>query len=120
MEELERLKQENAELRQRIEAYESPFNFENATVIELEVDDNNNDVPSAKVVRLNQNEFINGGLYQSLITRHFKEVEEGIVLRMVANRMADAIEDAIENGHSTRKMLDSVGQWNKIVLDKND
>lgn len=120
MSELEKLKQENADLRQRIEIYEAPFNFDNATVIELEVDDKENDVPSAKVVRLNQNEFINGGLYHSLISRHFKEVEESIILRTIANRMAEAIEEAIENGQSSRKMLDSVGQWNKIVLEKND
>lgn len=121
MEELEKLKVENEELKSRLAAHEAPFDFGNGSSISIDVSDEgveNIDIESIKVARVNNFEFINGGLYHSLITRHFREVEESITLRTVANRMAEAIEHANSEGKASEKMLDSLSAWNMIILQK--
>lgn len=118
MSDIEEIKKENEFLKKRLEELERPFNFDNATVIEMEVEDPDDDVKVAKVVKLNNYEFINGSMYQSLISRHFKEIEESIALRAMANRMAESIEEAVENGNASAFMIDSLKNWNNIILNK--
>lgn len=114
----EELKKSNAELLQRIEFLQKPFDFESSLVIDLEVDDKENNVPKAKVVRLNNYEFINGFMYHSLISRHFSEISESIQLRMIANRMATAIEEEVSKNTASKNMIDSLSDWNNIILNK--
>lgn len=116
----EQLKNQNAELLQRIEFIQKPFDFEQSIVIELEVDDKENNIPKAKVVKLNNYEFINGFMYHSLISRHFEEISESMQLRMIANRMANSIEEAIKADcpHPPQNMIDSLNDWNNIILNK--
>ena len=116
----EELQKTNAELLQRIEFLQKPFDFDQSIVVELEVEDNDNSVPKAKIVRLNNYEFINGFMYHSLISRHFSEISESMQLRMVANRMANAIEKAVEDNcpPPPQNMIDSLADWNNIILNK--
>lgn len=116
--EIERLKKENAELLQRIEFLQKPFDFEESIVIDLEVEDKENNVPRAKVVRLNNYEFINGFMYHSLISRHFSEISESMQLRMIANRMAVSIEESVAEEKASKNMIDSLADWNNIILNK--
>lgn len=117
--ELERLKAENAELRQRISAHESPFDFENAITIGITVEDESSkDVRSAKILVVNDCEFVSAGIYQQLISKYFKEVEEGLVARSIASRMASSIEDAVSANSASNNMIDSLSDWNRIVVNK--
>jgi hypothetical protein len=116
--EVEELKKTNAELLQRIEFLQKPFDFEECIVIELETEDKENNVPKAKVVRLNNYEFINGFMYHSLISRHFSEISESIQLRMIANRMAVSIEEEVSKNTASKNMIDSLTDWNNIILNK--
>jgi hypothetical protein len=114
----EELQKTNAELLQRIEFLQKPFDFEESIVLELEVEDAENNVPKAKVVRLNHYEFINGFMYHSLISRHFSEISESMQLRMIANRMAVSIEEEISKQNASKNMIDSLADWNSIILNK--
>lgn len=114
----EELQKTNAELLQRIEFLQKPFDFESTVIVELEVEDKENNVPKAKVVRLNNYEFINGFMYHSLISRHFSEISESIQLRMIANRMAVAIEEEVSKQNASKNMIDSLADWNNIILNK--
>lgn len=114
----EELKKNNAELLQRIEFLQKPFDFDNSLVIELEVEDVENNIASAKVARVNGYEFINGFMYHSLISRHFGEISESMQLRAVANRMAVAIEEGMSNQTASKNMIDGLADWNNIILNK--
>lgn len=114
----EELKKNNAELLQRIEFLQKPFDFENSLVIELEVEDVENNIASAKVARVNGYEFINGFMYHSLISRHFSEISESMQLKAVANRMAVAIEEGVSSQTSSKNMIDGLADWNNIILNK--
>ena len=114
----EELKKNNAELLQRIEFLQKPFDFENSLVIELEVEDVENNIASAKVARVNGYEFINGFMYHSLISRHFNEISESMQLRAVANRMAVAIEEGVSSQTASKNMIDGLADWNNIILNK--
>ena len=114
----EELKKSIAELLQRVEFLQKPFDFENSIVIELEVEDVENNIPSAKVARINGYEFINGFMYHSLISRHFGEISESMKLKMIANRMAVSIEEEIAKETASKNMIDSLADWNNIVLNK--
>ena len=114
----EELKKNNAELLQRIEFLQKPFDFENSLVIELEVEDVENNIASAKVARVNGYEFINGFMYHSLISRHFSEISESMQLRAVANRMAVAIEEGVSSQTASKNMIDGLADWNNIILNK--
>lgn len=114
----EELKKNNAELLQRIEFLQKPFDFENSLVIELEVEDAENNIASAKVARVNGYEFINGFMYHSLISRHFNEISESMQLRAVANRMAVAIEEGVSSQTASKNMIDGLADWNNIILNK--
>lgn len=116
----EELKKNNAELLQCIEFLQKPFDFENALVIEFEVEDVENNIASAKVAKVNGYEFINGFMYHSLISRHFGEISESMKLRMIANRMAVSIEEAIKDNcqSASKNMIDSLTDWNNIILNK--
>jgi hypothetical protein len=114
----EELKKSIAELLQRVEFLQKPFDFENSIVIELEVEDIENNIPSAKVARINGYEFINGFMYHSLISRHFGEISESMKLKMIANRMAVSIEEEIAKETASKNMIDSLADWNNIVLNK--
>jgi hypothetical protein len=114
----EELKKSIAELLQRVEFLQKPFDFENSVVIELEVEDVENNIPSAKVARINGYEFINGFMYHSLISRHFGEISESMKLKMIANRMAVSIEEEIAKETASKNMIDSLADWNNIVLNK--
>lgn len=114
----EELKKNNAELLQRIEFLQKPFDFDNSLVIELEVEDVENNIASAKVARVNGYEFINGFMYHSLISRHFGEISESMQLRAVANRMAVAIEEGVSNQTASKNMIDGLADWNNIILNK--
>lgn len=114
----EELQKTNAELLQRIEFLQKPFDFEESIVLELEVEDAENNVPKAKVARLNNYEFINGFMYHSLISRHFSEISESMQLRMVANRMAISIEEEVSKQTASKNMIDSLADWNNIILNK--
>lgn len=113
-EEIENLKKENESLANRVKMLEAPFDFENASVIEIEIENIAEDVYSSRLARINNCEFVNGGLYMSLVSKHFKEVEENIYTRMLANRMAECIEEAKANGNASKNMLDSLNEWNKM------
>jgi hypothetical protein len=115
---IEELTKQNLELLQRVEMLSKPFDFENAVVIELEVDDAENNVPEAKVVKLNQYEFVNGHMYHSLISRHFREITDGMAMMTIGNRMATAIEEAVAENKASKNLIDSLDDWNKIVLNK--
>lgn len=114
----EELKKNNAELLQRIEFLQKPFDFENSLVIELEVEDTQNNIASAKVARVNGYEFINGFMYHSLISRHFGEISESMQLKAVANRMAVAIEEGVSSQTASKNMIDGLADWNNIILNK--
>ena len=114
----EELKKNNAELLQRIEFLQKPFDFENSLVIELEVEDVENNIASAKVARVNGYEFINGFMYHSLISRHFSEISESMQLKAVANRMAVAIEEGVSSQTASKNMIDGLADWNNIILNK--
>lgn len=114
----EELQKTNAELLQRIEFLQKPFDFEESIVVELEVEDKEDNVPKAKVVRLNKYEFINGFMYHSLISRHFSEISESMQLRMIANRMAVSIEEEVSKQTASKNMIDSLADWNNIILNK--
>jgi hypothetical protein len=114
----EELKKSIAELLQRVEFLQKPFDFEESIVIELKVDDNEDNVPKAKVVRLNDYEFINGFMYHSLISRHFGEISESMKLRMIANRMAVSIEEEVAKETASKNMIDSLADWNNVILNK--
>jgi hypothetical protein len=116
--EVEELKRTNAELLQRIDFLQKPFDFEESIVVELEVEDKESNVPKAKIVRLNNYEFINGFMYHSLISRHFSEISESIQLRMIANRMAVSIEEEVSKQTASKNMIDSLADWNNIILNK--
>lgn len=114
----EELKKNNAELLQRIEFLQKPFDFEKSLVIELEVEDVENNIASAKVARVNGYEFINGFMYHSLISRHFSEISESMQLKAVANRMAVAIEEGVSSQTASKNMIDGLADWNNIILNK--
>lgn len=114
----EELQKINAELNQRIEFLQKPFDFEESIVIELNVKDEENNVPKAKVIRVNNYEFINGFMYHSLISKHFSEISESIQLRMIANRMAVSIEEEVSKQTASKNMIDSLADWNNIILNK--
>lgn len=111
---VEELKKENERLANRVKMLEAPFDFENATVIDVEIENMIEDVFSSRIARINSCEFVNGGLYMSLVSKHFKEIEEGIYMRMVANRMAECIEEAKAGNNASKNMLDSLNEWNKM------
>ena len=112
---VEELKKENERLANRVKMLEQPFNIENELIVSIDVGDEIEDVGSVRVIRVNDNEFINGGLYMSLISKHFNEIQESIVTKMIANRMANAIEEAKNNGTATKNMLDSFKEWSKML-----
>jgi hypothetical protein len=112
---VEELKKENERLANRVKMLEQPFNIENELIVSIDVGDEIEDVGSVRVIRVNDNEFINGGLYMSLISKHFNEIQESIVTKMIANRMANAIEEAKNNGTATKNMLDSSKEWSKML-----
>jgi hypothetical protein len=114
----EELKKSITELLQRVEFLQKPFDFENSIVVELKVEDVENNIPSAKVARVNGYEFINGFMYHSLISRHFGEISESMKLKMIANRMAVCIEEEIAKETASKNMIDSLADWNNIVLNK--
>lgn len=114
-EDIDSLKAENQRLVNRIKILENPFNLENATIINLDVEDVAEDINSVRVARINDCEFINGGMYMSLISKHFNEVQEGILMRMIANRMASSIDEAKASGTATKNMIDSLNEWNKMM-----
>ena len=112
---VEELKKENERLANRVKMLEQPFNIENELIVSIDVGDEIEDVGSVRVIRVNDNEFVNGGLYMSLISKHFNEIQESIVTKMIANRMANAIEEAKNNGTATKNMLDSLKEWNNML-----
>ena len=113
--ELDELKSENERLHNRVKMLESPFELENASILNVDVEGLAEDIMSVRVARINGCEFINGGLYMSLVSKHFKEVHESIVMRMVANRMAEGIENANNQGVATKNMIDSLNEWNNVM-----
>jgi hypothetical protein len=114
-EDIDSLKAENQRLSNRIKILENPFDLENATIISLDVENVAEDINSVRVARINDCEFINGGMYMSLISKHFNEVQEGILMRMIANRMALSIDEAKASGTATKNMIDSLNEWNKML-----
>lgn len=113
--EIEELKAENERLQNRVKMLEAPFELESASIVNVDIEGLSEDIMSVRVARINGCEFINGGLYMSLVSRHFKEVHDGIVMRMVANRMAEGIEIAKHDGVATKNMIDSLNEWNNIM-----
>ena len=113
--ELDELKAENERLRNRVKMLEAPFELENASIVSVDIEGLVEDIVSVRVARINGCEFINGGLYMSLISRHFKEVHDGIVTKMVANRIAESIETAKVEGVATKNMIDSLTEWNNVM-----
>jgi hypothetical protein len=114
-EDIESLKAENQRLLNRIKMLEAPFDLENASIISINIEDPIEDVYSVRVARINDCEFINAGMYMSLISKHFNEVQEGIVLRMVGNRMASSIDEASRQGVASKNMIDSLNEWNNMI-----
>ncbi len=114
-EDIESLKAENHRLLNRIKMLEAPFDLENASIISINIEDSTEDIYSVRVARINDCEFINGGMYMSLISKHFNEVQEGIVLRMVGNRMASSIDEASRQGVASKNMIDSLNEWNNMI-----
>lgn len=114
-EEIENLKRENEHLVNRIKMLEAPFDFENPTVIDIEIDNIVEDVFSSRIARINNCEFVNGGLYMALVSKHFKDIEESLYTKMVANRMAECIEEAKASNNASKNMLDSLNEWNKMT-----
>jgi hypothetical protein len=114
-EDIESLKAENQRLLNRIKMLEAPFDLENASIISINIEDSTEDIYSVRVARINDCEFINGGMYMSLISKHFNEVQEGIVLRMVGNRMASSIDEASRQGVASKNMIDSLNEWNNMI-----
>lgn len=119
-ESIESLKLENQRLEKRIRDLENPFDLESATMININVDDLTDDINSVRVATINNCEFISGGLYMALVSRHFNEVHNSILTRMLANRMALSIDEAKANGTATKNMIDSVNEWNKMFAPKEE
>jgi hypothetical protein len=112
---VEELKKDNERLANRVKMLEQPFNIENELIVSIDVGNEIEDVGSVRVIRVNDSEFVNGGLYMSLISKHFNEIHESIVTKMIANRMSNAIEEAKNNGTATKNMLDSLKEWNNML-----
>jgi hypothetical protein len=113
--EIDDLKAENERLHNRVKMLEAPFELENASIVSVDIEGLVEDIMSVRIARINGCEFINGGLYMSLISKHFKEVHDSIVTRMIANRMAESIEIAKAEGVATANMIDGLTEWNNMM-----
>ena len=119
-EDIDYLKNENKRLAGRIKMLESPLELENDTIANISIEDLVDDVYALRIARINECEFVNGGMYMSLISKHFKEVQEGILMHMIGSRMASSIKEAQESGTATKSMIESLKDWNDTVLDKDE
>lgn len=120
MSEIEELRKENEHLKELLKINQ-PLNLEDGIVIDLTIEDTEEDVRRAKLAKINNCEFVNAVLYSSLISKHFEELTNNLAVRMLANNMAESIDEAKAHGVASKKMLDSLEDWNKIVgNNKND